>query len=135
MRTNRHQSKVQQEGVKGYSGGMGCAEGSLDHHDLPLNEAIQLGVVCGRHVICLMQFFSSFWVNSFNKKGGSSSVRSPLGGLYCETKSCRGLGYLCFDSVDERILAEGITNQEVVFPIVVKIICYVLPQGIMYVSG
>ena len=41
MRTNRGQSKVQQEGVEGGSSGQGSAKGSLDCPNLHLYEAIQ----------------------------------------------------------------------------------------------
>ena len=40
MGTNLGQLKVQQEGFKGCSHNFGCTEGSLDHPDLPLAEAI-----------------------------------------------------------------------------------------------
>ena len=43
--TNQDQLQVQQEGVEGCSGSLGCTEGSLDCLYLPLDEAIQLVVV------------------------------------------------------------------------------------------
>ena len=64
LETNWGGLEVQQEGVKGCSSSLCSAEGSLDNLDLPLNRAIQLGVVregCYMFSAMLLQVLGEFF--------------------------------------------------------------------------